>query len=183
MREVVVTGVGLVSCIGNDIDNVVANLRNGNSGISHNEVYKEMGFRSCVSGSIDLNLRELIDRKKLRFMGNAAAYGFLATEMAIADAGLAPEKISSPRIGLIAGSGGASSAEQVIAADIARNKGVKRIGPYAVPKVMGSTVSAVLSTLFKIKGVSYSISSACSTSAHCIGHASQIISSLSLIHI
>ena len=177
MREVVVSGVGLVSCIGNDIDTVVTNLRNGNSGISRNEVYEQMGFRSCVSGSIDLNLRELIDRKKLRFMGNAAAYGFLASEMAIADAGLTPEKISSPRVGLIAGSGGASSAEQVIAADIARNKGVKRIGPYAVPKVMGSTVSAVLSTLLKIKGVSYSISSACSTSAHCIGHASQIISS------
>ena len=144
MREVVVSGVGLVSCIGNDIDTVVTNLRNGNSGISRNEVYEQMGFRSCVSGSIDLNLREFIDRKKLRFMGNAAAYGFLATEMAIADAGLAPEKISSPKIGLIAGSGGASSAEQVIAADIARNKGVKRIGPYAVPKVMGSTVLSLI---------------------------------------
>ena len=105
MREVVVSGVGLVSCIGNDIDTVVTNLRNGNSGISRNEVYEQMGFRSCVSGSIDLNLRELIDRKKLRFMGNAAAYGFLAAEMAIADAGLTPEKISSPKVGLIAGSG------------------------------------------------------------------------------
>ena len=170
MREVVVTGMGLISCIGNDLDTVSKNLKAGKSGIKLNQEYVDMGFRSHVCGSIDIDLKQLIDRKVLRFMGNASAYAYLAAKDALTDAGLNEDYISSPRIGLVAGSGGASSAIQIEAADITRSKGPKRVGPYAVPKAMGSTVSAVLSTALKIKGVNYSITSACSTSAHCICH-------------
>ncbi len=175
MREVVVTGMGLISCIGNDLDTVSKNLKAGKSGIKLNQEYVDMGFRSHVCGSIDIDLKPLIDRKVLRFMGNASAYAYLAAKDALTDAGLNEDDISSPRIGLVAGSGGASSAIQIEAADITRSKGPKRVGPYAVPKAMGSTVSAVLSTALKIKGVNYSITSACSTSAHCIGHGANLI--------
>ena len=175
MRRVVITGLGIVSCLGNDKDTVTANLRAGKAGIRFNPEYAEMGLRSQVSGSVDLNLEELIDRKVLRFMGNAAAYAYLSMEQAIKDAGLSPEDISNPRVGLIAGSGGASTFNQMEALDILREKGVKRIGPYRVPRTMGSTVSACLATPFQIKGVNYSISSACATSAHCIGHAMEQI--------
>ena len=177
MREVVVTGMGLISCIGNDLDTVSKNLKAGKSGIKLNQEYVDMGFRSHVCGSIDIDLKPLIDRKVLRFMGNASAYAYLAAKDALTDAGLNEDDISSPRIGLVAGSGGASSAIQIEAADITRSKGPKRVGPYAVPKAMGSTVSAVLSTALKIKGVNYSITSACSTSAHCIGHGADLIQS------
>jgi len=171
MRRVVITGLGIVSCLGNDKATVSANLRAGRPGIRFNPQYAEMGLRSQVSGSIDLNLEELIDRKVYRFMGDAAAFAYLSMEQAIKDAGLSAEEISSPRIGLIAGSGGASTFNQMEAMDILREKGVKRVGPYRVPRTMGSTVSACLATPFKIKGVNYSISSACATSAHCIGNA------------
>ena len=175
MRRVVITGLGIVSCLGNDKDTVSANLRAGKAGIRFNPEYAEMGLRSQVSGSVDLNLEELIDRKVLRFMGNAAAYAYLSMEQAIKDAGLSAEEVSNPRIGLVAGSGGASTFNQMEAMDILREKGVKRVGPYRVPRTMGSTVSACLATPFKIKGVNYSISSACATSAHCIGHAMELI--------
>ena len=171
MRRVVITGLGIVSCLGNDKETVSANLRAGRPGIRFNPQYAEMGLRSQVSGSIDLNLEELIDRKVYRFMGDAAAYAYLSMEQAVKDAGLSAEEISNPRIGLIAGSGGASTFNQMEAMDILREKGVKRVGPYRVPRTMGSTVSACLATPFKIKGVNYSISSACATSAHCIGNA------------
>ena len=175
MREVVVTGMGLISCIGNDLETVAKNLKVGKSGIKLNQEYADMGFRSHVCGSIEIDLKPLIDRKVLRFMGNASAYAYLAAKDALMDAGLSEDDISSPRVGLVAGSGGASSAIQIEAADITRSRGPKRIGPYAVPKAMGSTVSAVLSTALKIKGVNYSITSACSTSAHCIGHGANLI--------
>lgn len=169
MRRVVVTGMGIVSCLGNDIASVLDSLRQGRSGIKFNEEYKERGFRSHVSGSVDINLDELIDRKLKRFMGDAAGYAYLSMQQAIADSGLTEEQVSNVRTGLIAGSGGASSADQVEAADILRDKGLRRVGPYRVTRTMGSTVSACLATPFKIKGVNYSISSACATSAHCIG--------------
>ncbi len=169
MRRVVVTGMGIVSCLGNDIASVLDSLRQGRSGIKFNEEYKERGFRSHVSGSVDINLDELIDRKLKRFMGDAAGYAYLSMQQAIDDSGLAEDQVSNVRTGLIAGSGGASSADQVEAADILRNKGLRRVGPYRVTRTMGSTVSACLATPFKIKGVNYSISSACATSAHCIG--------------
>lgn len=169
MRRVVVTGMGIVSCLGNDIASVLDSLRQGRSGIKFNEEYKEHGFRSHVSGSVDINLDELIDRKLKRFMGDAAGYAYLSMQQAIDDSGLAEDQVSNVRTGLIAGSGGASSADQVEAADILRNKGLRRVGPYRVTRTMGSTVSACLATPFKIKGVNYSISSACATSAHCIG--------------
>lgn len=175
MKRVVVTGMGIVSCLGNDKQTVLESLREGRSGIRLNETYKEMGFRSHLSGSITINKEELIDRKTLRFMGDAAAYAFIAMQQAIADAGLTDAQISNERTGLVAGSGGGSSENQVNAADIAREKGVKRIGPYMVPRVMTSTVSACLATPFHIKGVNYSITSACATSAHCIGHAAELI--------
>ncbi|SEE07517.1 beta-ketoacyl-ACP synthase I [Pseudomonas anguilliseptica] len=171
MRRVVITGLGIVSCLGNDKATVSANLRAGKSGIRFNPAYAEMGLRSQVSGSVDLNLEELIDRKVYRFMGDAAAFAYLSMEQAIKDSGLSAEEISNPRVGLIAGSGGASTFNQMEAMDILREKGVKRVGPYRVPRTMGSTVSACLATPFKIKGVNYSISSACATSAHCIGNA------------
>ncbi|WP_172146257.1 MULTISPECIES: beta-ketoacyl-ACP synthase I [Pseudomonas] len=175
MRRVVITGLGIVSCLGNDKETVSANLRAGRAGIRFNPEYAEMGLRSQVSGSIDLKLEELIDRKVYRFMGDAAAFAYLSMEQAIKDAGLSAEDVSSPRVGLIAGSGGASTFNQMEALDIMREKGVKRVGPYRVPRTMGSTVSACLATPFKIKGVNYSISSACATSAHCIGSAMEQI--------
>ena len=175
MRRVVITGLGIVSCLGTDKDTVSASLRAGRSGIRFNPAYAEMGLRSQVSGSVELNLEELIDRKVYRFMGDAAAFAYLSMEQAIKDAGLSAEEVSNPRIGLVAGSGGASTFNQMEAMDILREKGVKRVGPYRVPRTMGSTVSACLATPFKIKGVNYSISSACATSAHCIGHAMELI--------
>lgn len=171
MKRVVVTGLGVVSCIGVNALAVIESLRAGRSGIRSNESYKEFGLRSQISGSIDIDLDSLIDRKPRRFMGNAAAYAFVAMQQAIADSGLETSDVSNDRTGLIAGSGGASSSNQVAAADILRERGVKRVGPYQVPRVMGSTVSACLATPFKIRGVNYSITSACATSAHCIGNA------------
>ena len=171
MRRAVITGLGIVSCLGTDKDTVTANLRASKSGIRFNPAYAEMGLRSQVSGSVQLNLEELIDRKVLRFMGDAAAFAYLSMQQAISDAGLTEAQVSNPRTGLVAGSGGASTLNQMEAIDTLREKGVKRIGPYRVPRTMGSTVSACLATPFQIKGVNYSISSACATSAHCIGHA------------
>ena len=175
MRRVVITGLGIVSCLGNDKETVSANLRAGRGGIRFNPEYAEKGLRSQVSGSVDLNLEELIDRKVYRFMGDAAAFAYLSMQQAVADAGLSADDISNPRVGLVAGSGGASTFNQMEAMDILREKGVKRVGPYRVPRTMGSTVSACLATPFKIKGVNYSISSACATSAHCIGTAMEQI--------
>ena len=170
MREVVVTGYGIVSCLGNDIDAVTESLKNSNSGITINEINKELGLRSYISGSItDLNIKEKIDRKLYRFMGDAAAFAYLSAEEAIENANLSNEVLKDFRTGIIMGSGGASSEDQIDSADILRSKGLKRIGPYRVTKAMGSTVSACLATSFGIKGINYSISSACSTSAHCIG--------------
>ncbi|MGY4879105.1 beta-ketoacyl-ACP synthase I [Vreelandella aquamarina] len=175
MRRVVVTGLGIVSCLGNDQQQVLDALKNGRSGIRFKEEYAERGLRSHVAGSVDIDLNALIDRKLLRFMGDAAAYAYVSMAQAIEDAGLSPEQVSSERTGLIAGSGGASSANQVEAADVLREKGLRRVGPYRVTRTMGSTVSACLATPFKIKGVNYSISSACATSAHCIGNAMEQI--------
>ncbi|MCK0769883.1 beta-ketoacyl-ACP synthase I [Chromohalobacter canadensis] len=171
MRRVVVTGQGIVSCLGNDQHQVLDALRSGRSGIRFKDEYAERGFRSHVAGVIDIDLDTLIDRKLRRFMGDAAAFAYVSMEQAIRDAGLDESDISNERTGLIAGSGGASSANQVEAADVLREKGLRRVGPYRVTRTMGSTVSACLATPFKIKGVNYSISSACATSAHCIGSA------------
>ncbi|RUR41353.1 beta-ketoacyl-ACP synthase I [Vreelandella populi] len=175
MRRVVVTGLGIVSCLGNDQEQVLEALKSGRSGIRFKEEYAERGFRSHVAGSIDIDLDALIDRKLRRFMGDAAAYAYVSMAQAIEDSGLSAEQISNERTGLIAGSGGASSANQVEAADAMREKGLRRVGPYRVTRTMGSTVSACLATPFKIKGVNYSISSACATSAHCIGSAMEQI--------
>jgi 3-oxoacyl-[acyl-carrier-protein] synthase-1 len=175
MKNVVVTGMGIVSCIGNGLDEVLSSLKKGKSGIQHNPVYKDMGFRSHVSGSIEINLSDLIDRKVLRFMSEASGFAYLAAQEALNHSRIDLESMDTSRIGIVAGSGGASSAAQIEASDIAREKGPKRIGPYAVTKTMGSTVSAILGTTLKLKGVNYSISSACSTSAHCIGHAAELI--------
>ena len=170
MREVVITGIGIISSLGNNISEVTNSLRNLKSGISKNIINKELGLRSHVSGSIqNLELKELIDRKLYRFMGDAAAYAYLSTEEAIKDASLNDSELSNQKTGLIMGSGGASTEDQIDSADILRTKGLKRIGPYRVTKAMGSTVSACLATSFGIKGINYSISSACATSAHCIG--------------
>ena len=169
MRRVVVTGIGAVSCIGNNQAEIVDSLRNGRSGIVANESYQEMGLRSQISGSVNIDLAEHIDRKVLRFMGDAAAYAYISMQQAIADAGLEESDVSNIRSGLIAASGGASSANIVQSADKLRDRGVRKIGPYMVTRTMGSTVSACLATPFKIKGVNYSITSACATSAHCIG--------------
>ena len=171
MKRVVITGMGIVSCLGNDLEAVTSSLRQGRSGISFQEDYKAMGMRSHVAGVPDIDIKEHIDRKQLRFMGAAAAYAYIAMQQAIEDAGLSETDVSNIRTGIIAGSGGASSASQVEAADILREKGIRRVGPYRVTQTMGSTVSACLATPFKIKGINYSISSACSTSAHCIGNA------------
>lgn len=175
MRRVVVTGMGIVSCLGNDIETVVDALKEGRSGISIQPEYQEMGFRSHVAGKVNIDLESHIDRKALRFMGNASAYAYIAMQQAIKDSGLEADQVSNIRTGLIAGSGGASSADIVESADILREKGVKRVGPYRVTRTMGSTVSACLATPFKIKGVNYSITSACATSAHCIGNAMELI--------
>lgn len=175
MKRVVVTGMGIVSCLGNDQTAVLDALRNGRSGIKFQEAYKEMGFRSHVAGSIDINLSELIDRKVLRFMGDAAAFAYISMQQAITDSGLTEDQVSNERTGIIMGSGGASSKNLVEAADILREKGLKRVGPYRVTQTMGSTTSACLATPFKIKGVNYSISSACATSAHCVGNAMELI--------
>ena len=175
MKNVVVTGMGIVSCIGSDIQEVLSSLKNGKSGITKNLTYEEMGFRSHVSGAVNINLSELIDRKTLRFMSEASGFGYIAAQEALLNASLNLEEMNASRIGIVAGSGGASSAAQIEASDVARKRGPKRIGPYAVTKTMGSTVSAILGTTLKLKGVNYSISSACSTSAHCIGHAAELI--------
>jgi len=171
MKRVVVTGMGIVSCLGNNKQTVLESLRSGQSGIKFKDEYKELGMRSHVAGSIHIDLDEFIDRKVKRFMGNAAAYAYISMQQAIADSGLTEADVSNNRTGLIAGSGGASSENQVLAADIMRAKGIRRVGPYMVPRTMASTVSACLATPFKIKGVNYSISSACATSTHCIGNA------------
>jgi 3-oxoacyl-[acyl-carrier-protein] synthase-1 len=173
--RVVVTGMGIVSCLGNDIEAVAASLKNGQSGISHCQAHVDAGMRSHVAGQPNIELAEHIDRKQWRFMGDAAGYAYLSLQQAIADAGLSEEQVSNPRTGIVAGSGGASSASQVEAADTLRERGLRRVGPYRVTQTMGSTVSACLATPFKIKGVNYSISSACSTSAHCIGNAAELI--------
>jgi len=175
MKRVVVTGMGIVSSIGNNCKEVLASLQQLQSGIKHSPVYAEMGLRSQVEGSINIDTKAHIDRKILRFMGDAAAYCYIAMKEAIEQARLLPELISNIRTGLVVGTGGATPSAQVEAADTLRASGVKRIGPYAVTKTMASTTSACLATPFAIKGVNYSISSACSTSAHCIGHAAELI--------
>ncbi len=174
-KRVVITGAGIVSCIGNDLETVEASLRASRSGIKAMPEFTEMGLRSQVAGIPEINLEERIDRRQLRFMGGAAAYAFVALSDAIAQSGLLPEDISNLRTGLIMGSGGGSPANQIEAADTLRTKGIRRVGPYQVTRCMGSTVSANLATYFKIKGINYSITSACSTSAHCIGAAAQQI--------
>ena len=175
MRRVVVTGLGIVSSLGNNTAEVTRSLKATRSGIRFSETYKELGFRSHVHGAIDIDIDGAIDRKLRRFMGDGAAYNYIAMEQAIADAGLEERDISNQRTGLVMGSGGPSTSNQVAAADITREKGPKRVGPYMVPRAMCSTNSANLSTAFRIKGLSYSISSACSTSAHCIGNAAELI--------
>jgi 3-oxoacyl-[acyl-carrier-protein] synthase-1 len=175
MRRAVITGLGIVSSIGNNKQEVTDSLRAGRSGITFSQQFADMGLRSQVWGDLKIDLSEHIDRKALRFMGDAASYAYIAMKQAIEDAGLTEEQYSDERVGIIAGSGGASSENQVISADILREKSVKRIGPYMVTRCMGSTVSACLATPFKIKGVNYSISSACATSAHCIGNALEMI--------
>ena len=170
-KRAVITGMGSISCIGNNLEEISNSLRQGISGISKNDEYDDLGFRSKVSGSILIDLKDLIDRKLFRFMGEAAAYSYLSALDALRDSELPESIFETDRIGVIAGSGGASSRSQVDAADILREKGVKRVGPYRVTQTMGSTVSACLATSLKIKGVNFSISSACSTSAHCIGSA------------
>ena len=175
MRRAVITGLGIVSCLGNDKKSVTHSLRNGISGIQHREDFVDMGLRCNVGGLIDLNPKDHIDRKILRFMGDSAAFGYIATDRAIADSGLTQEMISDLRTGLIMGSGGLSGEMFVDAIDIMRERGIKRAGPYRVTQIMASTVSACVATPFKIKGVNYSLSSACATSAHCIGHAVELI--------
>jgi 3-oxoacyl-[acyl-carrier-protein] synthase-1 len=175
MKRVVITGMGIVSCLGNDKDTVLNALKDGKSGISFQQDYADMGFRSHIAGSIDIDVKEHIDRKTLRFMGDAAAYNYIAMQQAIDDSGLTADQVSNERTGIIVGSGGASSSNLVESADILRERGLKRVGPYRVTQTMGSTTSACLATPFKIKGVNYSISSACATSAHCIGNAMELI--------
>ena len=175
MRRVAITGLGITSCLGNDADTVSAALREGRSGIRHIPQYAELGFRSQVGGAPEIDLDAQIDRKQKRFMGDAAAFTHIALRDAIADAGLDEALVSQPRTGLIAGSGGGSAEWQIEAADLLRTRGIRKVGPYMVPRTMCSTVSATLATAFKIKGVSYSISAACATSAHCIGAAADMI--------
>jgi 3-oxoacyl-[acyl-carrier-protein] synthase-1 len=178
MRRVVVTGLGIVSSIGNNAQEVLASLREARSGITKSDVYQRMGFRSQVEGSLKIDLDSAIDRRARRFMGDGAAYNFVALQQALTDSGLEAGEVSNERTGLIMGSGGPSTRALVAAADTARSepvKGPKRVGPFVVPKAMSSTCSAVLATWFKIKGLSYSISSACATSAHCIGNAAELI--------
>ncbi len=175
MRRVVITGLGAVSCLGNSKEDITESLRLGRSGIVANEEFKEMGLRSQVSGSVNIDTKELIDRKVLRFMGNAAAYAYIAMQQAIDDSGLEESDVSNIRSGIIAASGGASSENIVKSADILRARGVRKVGPYMVTRTMGSSISACLATPFKIKGVNYSLTSACATSAHCIGVAAEQI--------
>ncbi|KZD12914.1 beta-ketoacyl-ACP synthase I [Oceanibaculum pacificum] len=175
MRRVVVTGLGVISSIGNNAEEVTQSLRIGKSGIAPADEYREMGFRCQVHGSLKIDLEQAIDRKLLRFMGPGAAYNYLAMEQAIADSGLEEKDVVNIRTGLIMGSGGPSTSNMMLAFDTAREKGPKRVGPYMVPRAMSSTNSACLSTFFQIKGVNYSISSACSTSAHCIGNGAELI--------
>ena len=175
MRRAVITGLGAVSCIGNNQKEILDSLRKGQSGIVANETFAELGLRSTISGSCHIDLKEHIDRKVLRFMGDAAAYAYIAMRECIDDSGLEDSDVSNVRTGLIAGSGGASSSNVVKAADALRQRGVRKIGPYAVTKTMGSTVAACLATPFRIKGINYSITSACATSAHCIGAAAEQI--------
>ena len=175
MNRAVITGLGIVSPIGNNLAETLDSLRNTKSGIRFKDDYQEMGLRSHIAGSIELDMDGMIDRKLRRFMGDAAAYSYIAMQEAIADGGLEDSDVSSERTGIIAGSGGASSSNLVEAGEILKAKGLKRIGPYRVTRTMSSTVSACLATPFKIKGVNYSITSACSTSAHCIGHALELI--------
>ena len=175
MRRVAITGMGITSCLGNDLDTVSRALREGRSGIRTLPDSVERGLRSQVGGAVDIDLDAVIDRKLKRFMSDAAAYSYVALRDAIADAGLSEAQVSNPRTGLIAGSGGGSSRWQVETADILRDRGVRKVGPYMVPRTMCSTVSANLATAFKIKGLSYSISAACATSAHCIGAGADLI--------
>jgi 3-oxoacyl-[acyl-carrier-protein] synthase-1 len=175
MRRVAITGLGITSCLGNDADTVSSALRESRSGIRHIPQYAELGFRSQVGGAPEIDLDAQIDRKQKRFMGDAAAFAYTALRDAIADAGLDDALVSQPRTGLIAGSGGGSAEWQIEAADLLRSRGIRKVGPYMVPRTMCSTVSATLATAFRIKGVSYSISAACATSAHCIGAAADMI--------
>ncbi|MCG9683612.1 beta-ketoacyl-ACP synthase I [Vibrio sp. Isolate23] len=175
MKRVVITGMGIVSSIGNNVEEVLVSLKAGKSGITASEQFKEQGLRSQVWGDLKINPSEHIDRKQMRFMGDAAAYAYLSMQQAIEDAGLTEEQVSNDRTGIVAGSGGASALNQALAVDTMRAKGVKRVGPYMVPRTMSSTVSACLATPFKIRGVNYSMSSACATSAHCVGHAMELI--------
>ena len=175
MRRVVITGMGIVSSLGSDVNAVADSLKAGKSGISFVESYKEKGFRSHVAGVPEINLDELIDRKARRFMGDAAAYAYVSMQQAIDDAGLTEEEVSNPKTGLIMGSGGASTKNVDEAITLLNTKGIRRVGPYMVPRTMSSTVSAGLATPYKIKGVNYSITSACATSSHCIGNAMELI--------
>lgn len=175
LRRVVITGLGIVSSIGNNRSEVTESLKSGQSGISFAQEYADLGFRSHIHGAIKLNLDEMIDRKLKRFMGDGAAFNYLAMKQAIEDSGLEDNQISNERSGLVMGSGGPSTQNIVAAADIVRDRGIRRVGPYMVTRTMSSTNSACLATPFKIKGVNYSISSACSTSAHCVGHGVELI--------
>ena len=177
MRRIAITGLGITSCLGNDADTVSRALREGRSGIRHIPEYAELGFRSHVGGAPQIDLEAEIDRKQKRFMGDAAAFAHIAMRDAIADAGLDEAQVSNPRTGLIAGSGGGSAEWQIEAADLLRQRGIRMVGPYMVPRTMCSTVSAALSAAYKIKGVSYSLSAACATSAHCIGAGADLIRS------
>jgi 3-oxoacyl-[acyl-carrier-protein] synthase I len=170
VKRVVITGLGIVCSIGNNKQEVLESLKKGYCGITFAQEYADLGFRSHIHGGIDIDINSLIEKKVRRFMGDAAAFNYIAMREAIDDANLSESDISNPRTGLITGSGGASPANQVLATDLLRNKGLRKVGPYMVPRTMGSTTSACLSTAFKIKGINYSISSACSTSAHCIGN-------------
>lgn len=176
MKRVVITGLGIISSIGNNKEEVLASLKEGKSGIEFVPEFQEIGMRSQVAGTIKLNPADLIDRKIYRFMGDAAAYAYLAMKEAIEDSGLAEDQVSNDRTGLVIGAGTGSAHSQLVACDAVRGpRGVKAIGPYAVTKTMASSVSACLATPYKIRGVNYSISSACATSAHCIGHAMELI--------
>ncbi|MFD1218005.1 MULTISPECIES: beta-ketoacyl-ACP synthase I [Microbulbifer] len=175
MRRVAITGMGITSCIGNNTEEVLASLKAGRSGIRYMDEYAELGLRSQVAGVVDIDIKEHIDRKQLRFMGDSAAYAYISMAEAIAMSGLEESDISNPRTGLVMGSGGTSTAAIIESAEILKTKGVRRVGAFRVPQVMGSTVSACLATPFKIKGVNYSISSACATSAHCIGNGAELI--------
>ncbi|MCK5720586.1 MAG: beta-ketoacyl-ACP synthase I [Thiomargarita sp.] len=170
MKRVVITGLGIVCSIGNNKQEVLDSLYQGRSGIKFHQEYADLGFRTNVHGNVEVNINELIEKKVRRFMGDAAAFSYIAMREAIADANLLENDVSNPRTGLVVGSGGSSPANQVQAVELLRSKGLRRVGPYMVPRTMGSTTSACLATPFKIKGINYSISSACSTSAHCIGH-------------